>query len=93
MPPFPSWYQGRVSIQQLFKTKIMAEDGRGLWRLLPVQVNGGNGFALYNRENTQMDYQAYAIQSINLDGNLVSEITTFLNPALFRLFNLPSKIK
>ena len=93
MPPSPSWYQGSPAIRTLFTTIIMAGDGHDLWRLLPVQVNGGSGFALYHRENTHTAYQAYAIQSITLDGDLVSNVITFLYPALFRFFNLAANME
>jgi RNA polymerase sigma-70 factor (ECF subfamily) len=93
MPPSPSWFQGQSAIHSLLSTIIMAGDQRSLWRLLPVQVNGGNGFALYHRENKQTEYQAYAIQTIILDGDLVSGATTFLYPRLFGLFNLPANLK
>ena len=93
MPPSPSWFRGQSDIRTLLSTIIMAGDQFGLWRLLPVQVNGGNGFALYHRDNAQSKYQAYAIQTVTLDGEFVSGTTTFLYPMLFSFFNLPADLK
>ncbi|MDR3573672.1 MAG: RNA polymerase subunit sigma-70 [Anaerolineaceae bacterium] len=93
MPPSPSWYLGLAAIRTLFTNTIMAGEARGLWRLQPVRVNGGWGLALYHRENTQSDFQAYAIQSVTLDGERMSAIVTFLYPSLFRFFDLPAEIR
>jgi RNA polymerase sigma-70 factor, ECF subfamily len=93
MPPSPSWYQGQSAIRSLLSTNIVAGDQLSLWRLLPVHANGGIGFALYHRDNTQSKYQAYAIQTVTLDGDLVSGTTTFFYPTLFSFFNLPADLK
>ncbi len=92
MPPVPLWLQGRSHIQCFISATILAGDARGRWRLLPIQVNGQPGAAWYQQAEKQSGYQAYAVQVLALEGESISGITTFVNPALVRLFGLPAEL-
>ncbi|MCP4537968.1 MAG: sigma-70 family RNA polymerase sigma factor [Chloroflexi bacterium] len=91
MPPSSSWYQGRTAISAFLANAIFVEDERNLWRLRPTRANAQPAFGLYKRNPDTGSYQAFAIQVLTVDGGQVAAITTFLNPALFPRFSLPSE--
>ncbi len=93
MPPLPSWYQGRAAIRAFIAATILAGDAADRWRLQPVRANAQPGFAWYQRQEMGGSYHAYAIQVLTFDGNLLADITTFLDPALFPRFGLPLERK
>ncbi len=93
MPPMPSWYQGRFAIRAFISATILAGDTVDRWRLQPIHANAQPGFAWYQRSETGDSYHAYAIQVLAFDGNLLADITTFLDPALFPYFGLPLERK
>jgi len=89
MPPMAGWFQGRSAIRAFISTTILAGEGRGRWHLQPVHVNAQHGFAWYRRHDDGDTYQAYAIQVLIFDGDLLAEVITFGYPALFPFFGLP----
>jgi RNA polymerase sigma-70 factor (ECF subfamily) len=89
MPPLPSWYQGKVAIRTFISSNVLAGDARGRWKMVPTHANGGPALAVYRRDDASGVYQAFAIQTLTFDGDLLAEVTTFPNPYLFRYFNLP----
>jgi RNA polymerase sigma-70 factor, ECF subfamily len=91
MPPIPSWYRGHAEIAGLTGKTIFAGNAHGRWHLLPTRANGQIAFGLYRQSNVKNVYDAYGIQVLTFDGDQIADITTFINPALFRLFNLPGK--
>ncbi len=91
MPPFPSWYQGKPAIRAFLASTILGGDARGRFRLLPIHANGQPAFAWYQRDETRGSYRAFAIQVLTFDGELLADVTTFGNPALFPYFGLPSE--
>ncbi len=92
MPPSPAWFQGHQAIWALLSGLILDGDAQGLWRLLPTHANGQPAFAFYQRDEVTCKYQAFAIQALSIEGNLISEATTFSYPALFPYFNLPVEL-
>jgi RNA polymerase sigma-70 factor (ECF subfamily) len=92
MPPLPLWLRGRSAIRSFISAAILNGAARGRWRLLPLRANGEPGFAWYQKNDDRPGYQAYAIQTLSLNGERISAITTFLQPALFRFFNLPDEL-
>ena len=93
MPPLPLWLRGRAAIRSFISTTILDGEARGRWRLLPLRANGGPGFAWYRKDGQKPVYQAYAIQVLMLNGERIRAITTFIQPGLFRFFNLPEVLK
>ncbi|NIO39566.1 MAG: sigma-70 family RNA polymerase sigma factor, partial [Burkholderiales bacterium] len=77
MPPSPSWYQGRPAVRAFISANILDGDARGRWRLLPTRANGRPAFAWYKRDPSRAVYNAFAIQVLTVDGNLIADITTF----------------
>jgi RNA polymerase sigma-70 factor, ECF subfamily len=90
MPPRPSWYRGRDAVAAfLAKTPMTA---RERWRMVPVAANGQLAFAMYGPEDDGRWY-AHAIQTITLDPEgLITEMTAFLDPSVFRHFGLPHEL-
>jgi RNA polymerase sigma-70 factor, ECF subfamily len=90
MPPRPSWYRGREAVAAFLAKTPMAEPER--WRTVPVAANGQLAFAMYGPEDDGRWY-AHAIQTITLDRNgLITEMTAFLDPTVFRHFGLPHEL-
>jgi RNA polymerase sigma-70 factor, ECF subfamily len=93
MPPSPSWYQGKSAIRDFIATKILAGDARGRFRFLPTCANGQPAFGWYQRDEISNTFRGFAIQVITFDGDLISDITTFMNPGLLMWFGLPSELR
>jgi RNA polymerase sigma-70 factor, ECF subfamily len=89
MPPIPSWYRGHAEIAGLTGKTIFSGDARGRWHLLPTRANHQIAFGLYRQTDVKNVYDAYGIQVLTFDGDQIADITTFINPTLFPLFNLP----
>jgi RNA polymerase sigma-70 factor (ECF subfamily) len=93
MPPLRSWYQGRSSIRAFISGTILAGEARGRWRLVPIQANAQPAFAWYLRDESRGNYQAYAIQVLTIEGNLLADVTTFGFPSLFPYFDLALELQ
>ena len=92
MPPIPSWYRGRAEVGGLVSKTIFSGQARGRWRLLPTVANAQPGFGLYKRNESSGNYDAYGIQVITFAGHQISDITTFRDPELIGIFNLPCRL-
>jgi RNA polymerase sigma-70 factor (ECF subfamily) len=90
MPPTPSWYRGRDSIGGLVSKTVFSGPARGRWRLQATRANGQPGFGLYRWDEGNAIYGAYGIQVVTFDAEQIADITTFRNPALAAVFNLPA---
>ncbi len=91
MPPLPDWYAGRDAIVAAAQTKIFAGDARGRWRMRPVRANRQAACAVYQRDEAGM-YHAFGISVLTIAQGQVSDIVTFLDPALFPRFDLPLEV-
>ena len=92
MPPLPTWVRGRGAIREFVSRHILDGDARGRWRLVPTHANGQPAFAWYRRQSNPAGFTAFAIQVVTLDGDLVSDATTFAFPRLFGAFGLPAEL-
>jgi len=92
MPPIPSWYRGRENIGGLVRKTIFGGQANGRWRLLPTRANSQPGFGLYKLNEGIKNYDGYGIQVLTFDGEQIVDITTFRNPALMGVFQLPSTL-
>jgi RNA polymerase sigma-70 factor (ECF subfamily) len=92
MPPIPAWYRGREAIRALVARTVFSGEAQGRWRLLPTAANGQTAFGLYRQAETTGAYSPYAIQVVKLSGQMVSDITTFIDADLFRHFDLPPTV-
>jgi RNA polymerase sigma-70 factor (ECF subfamily) len=89
MPPIPSWYTGRENIAGLVRKTIFSGQASGRWRLVPTRSNGQPGFGLYRLNENTGNHDAYGIQVVTFDGDLIQDITTFRDSALLKYFDLP----
>jgi RNA polymerase sigma-70 factor (ECF subfamily) len=92
MPPIPAWYRGRETIRVLLSRTVFSGQAYGRWRLLPTCANGQPAFGLYRQAETPGHYRAYGIQLVTLSDRLISDITTFIDAALFAHFDLPARV-
>jgi RNA polymerase sigma-70 factor, ECF subfamily len=92
MPPIPSWYRGRENIGGLVRKTIFGGQASGRWRLLPTRANGQPGFGLYKLNEETKCYDGYGIQVLTFDGDQIADITTFRNPTLMEVFDLPATL-
>jgi RNA polymerase sigma-70 factor (ECF subfamily) len=84
MPPIPTWMSGRDAVLRLLEAKIGRAGSR---RLVPVQANGGPGFALYVA-GTDGAFRGYALQALTLRGDRIASVLSFHSPQLFRAFGV-----
>jgi len=89
MPPIPSWYRGREAIGAIAIAMAFSGDARGRWRLTPIRANMQPAFGVYQRDDSDGAYHAFGIQLLMIDRGQITDITTFINPALFSRFGLP----
>jgi RNA polymerase sigma-70 factor (ECF subfamily) len=93
MPPMPTWFRGREAIAAWVAAALFGGgDAAGRFRLVPTRANGCDAFAVYRREPASGRYQALAIQVVELEGGLVRDLTSFLDPRLFPRFGLPATL-
>jgi RNA polymerase sigma-70 factor (ECF subfamily) len=89
MPPVPSWFKGRTSIDAFLRTFLFAGDAAQRFRLLPTRANGCPAFATYTRGEDGA-YRPGALQVLNFDGEYIAELHDFLavDDRLFARFGL-----
>ncbi len=86
MPPIPSWYQGRDSVEKLVRNTVFRGDSGGRWKLVPVPGQDQPTFGLYRLG------EAYAVQLLRVSGSGIAEVITFRVPALVERFGLPGRL-
>jgi len=91
MPPWPHWYRGRDSVGEFLAWACRSE-GSGLFRLVPTGANGQPAFAFYRRVDPTL-WRAHSIQVLELDGDEVATMTSFVSPELFPSFGLPLDVR
>jgi RNA polymerase sigma-70 factor (TIGR02960 family) len=95
MPPFPAAYRGRHAIGQFLRT-VPAGGRLDQIALIPVSANLQPAVAAYVRdadESSASVSRAYGIMVLTADGDRISEITGFADPALFPVFDLPPRLE
>ncbi len=92
MPPLPLWLQGRTAIRDFIATSLLGSKTGLQWRLKSIRASGGFGFAWYGQSEPGQNYQANTIQLISIVDKGITEIVSFLDPSLFRFFDLPADL-
>jgi len=93
MPPSPSWYRGKVAIRDFLELVVMADPALSRFRFMPTRANCQPAYGWYRLDDSDHGFHGFAIQVVGLEGELVSDITTFMNPALFARFGLPDSME
>jgi RNA polymerase sigma-70 factor (ECF subfamily) len=85
MPPFQHWLEGRDQIGEW-----MLGQGAGCRgsRLLPIQANGCAGFASYRADGPGR-WTPWGFHLIEVRGERIGAINSFIYPELFEAFDLP----
>jgi RNA polymerase sigma-70 factor (ECF subfamily) len=91
MPPLPTWYAGRGAIIAAAQTMIFAGEARGRWLMRSIRANRQPTCAVYQRDEAGA-YRAFGISVLTVEQDQVTDIVTFIDPALFLRFNLPIEI-
>jgi RNA polymerase sigma-70 factor (ECF subfamily) len=91
MPPRPTWFRGRDSVETFLRSVVLAPGVR--WRLLPVSANGQRAFGEYRYNETTEDFVAEAMTVLTLADALIADITAFRAPELFAHFGLPQRLE
>ena len=91
MPPFPLWLQSPAEVGKFLVGTGIACKGS---KLVPVAVNGQNGFACYHPAPDGDGYSAWCIQLFEVDGDRITGWHNYLSvdPAIFPLFGLPDRL-
>jgi RNA polymerase sigma-70 factor (ECF subfamily) len=97
MPPFATWYRGRVAIARWLSDQALA-DGR-TFRLFPTFANGRPAFAFYKSggpclpgEPAHDAFEPHCIQVVWLARGRVTRIVSFLNPQLVKEFGFGPRL-
>jgi RNA polymerase sigma-70 factor (ECF subfamily) len=94
MPPYPTWFQGREEIATAFafSTDPSSPAYLGQLRTVATAANRQLAVAAYVRRPGDSEYRALGVDVLRLEGELVVEITRFVNADLFAAFGLPPTI-
>jgi RNA polymerase sigma-70 factor, ECF subfamily len=87
MPPHPTWYAGRKAIMVAMGQAFDPEFGH--LRTLVAAANRQPAAAHYLRRPGESEYLPLALDVLEVEGGLVTEITSFVSPELFPAFDLP----
>lgn len=90
MPPLPTWYRGREAAAAFLKGHVLAREHR--WRLVPTRANGQVAFGNYRWNDARQSFLPRSLSVLTLDGDGITEITTFLGPELLSNFGLPAEV-
>ena len=90
MPPWRQWFRGREAVRGFFSW-VARPGGRGPFRLVPTGANGQPAFAFYRRDDDRI-WRAHSIQVLDLEGDSIGVMTSFVTPALFSTFGLPETL-
>jgi RNA polymerase sigma-70 factor (ECF subfamily) len=88
MPPNLAWFRGPEAIATFLPTGPMSRPRR----FRPVAANGQLAFGTYIWEPDLGHFRPNAIHLIDLDGDRISGMTAFLDPAVFPRFGLPDHL-
>jgi RNA polymerase sigma-70 factor (ECF subfamily) len=89
MPPQPSWYQGRDSIDVFLGLWPLSR--RHQFRLVPIGASGQPALAGYIRVEERGAFEPDCIVVLTLRDESIEEITAFRTPDLFPRFGLPPR--
>jgi RNA polymerase sigma-70 factor (ECF subfamily) len=97
MPPWNSWFVGRDALRTVYSSYEIwnGDPGPGVFRIIPVALNGEQGFAEYCRLEPGGPYQALALTVVEFDrdGTHMTEKVSFVWPDLFGSLGLPEVLK
>jgi RNA polymerase sigma-70 factor (ECF subfamily) len=87
MPPIATWFRGRSDVMAFFAGRVF--NGRSR-RLIPTSANGYPATVTYALEDGVRSL--HSVQVLELRDGLISAIHAFLDPALFKVFDVPATL-
>jgi RNA polymerase sigma-70 factor (ECF subfamily) len=88
MPPLPAWFDGRDDVGRFLAERVFETP----WRLRPVRANGQLGFACYILQPGDDRFRLGAINLLTLRAGHVTQISAFLESALYPFFGVPLEL-
>ena len=88
MPPSPSWYRGPFAIGAIVGAMAFSGDSATRWRMLLTEANAQSAFAFYQLDKQRGVYQAFGLQVLSIEGNRITAIVAFVEPAIVERFGL-----
>ncbi len=94
MPPFPQWFQGRdANLAALAASWDPASPNYvGRFRTVATRANGRPAVAGWTTFDG-VEYRAFAVGVLRIEGERVVELTAFHDPHLFPAFGLPMSFR
>jgi RNA polymerase sigma-70 factor (ECF subfamily) len=89
MPPHPTWYEGREAVAA-FLAGVAFAPGSEAHRLVPTRANRQPAFGVYRGEGS--DARPFAINVVEIESGLVTDMHFFKYPELFPAFGLPDTL-
>jgi RNA polymerase sigma-70 factor (ECF subfamily) len=86
MPPFATWFSGRDVVARFADSHILGAPGE--LRMLAIGANGQSAVAAY-RSGADGVHRAHAVHVLTPTTGGIARIVAFLDPGLFRRFDLP----
>jgi RNA polymerase sigma-70 factor (ECF subfamily) len=86
MPPWPAWYQGRATVEELLRSN--EKECYEAWRFVPLRANGQLAYASYGLTDGRFEPAAINVLSVR-DGGICAG-TAFVLPSLFGMFGVPA---
>ena len=79
MPPMSTWYRGREALVAFLTEWPLSGEWR--WRRVPARANGQVAVGSYSWDEESGSYQPFALDVLTLDGDGISEVTSFITRA------------
>ena len=97
MPPWPSWYVGRDALRTLYSGYAVwnGAPGPGVFRVIPLLLNGDLAFAEYCRSVPDGPYDALAltVMSLGPGASRIAEKVSFVRADLLTRLGLPASLR
>jgi RNA polymerase sigma-70 factor (ECF subfamily) len=71
-------------------TNVAFADPATEWQFEQTRSNGQPAMAFYRRDESTGPYTAVGVQVLTIDGPVIAEVTTFLEPQWVAKFGLPT---
>ena len=96
MPPMATWFRGDGVVVFLtewaFSGRAYNAEGNRRVRVVPARANGQPAIATYSWDEERGRHLPTVLQVLTFDGTRISEITGFVDPAVFAGFGLPDSL-
>jgi RNA polymerase sigma-70 factor (TIGR02960 family) len=91
MPPLPLRYTGRDVVAEFYRRVPFTVPDQ--FQFVPTRANREPAMAAYRLDPDSSTYRPLGIWVLAMDGAAIVEITAFIDPSLFALFDLPTELE